>query len=146
MSVGNQSIDWNIQASQNVQPFSIAISKSSNQSKSLPYGESTTAGGSSISSYTTENVPIRGNTESYMDFLNSSKWCNIIYSYHMIYNIFLLHHILEWKAYNLQLKQIQSTIFPLAFQSTLGDKIIFKFVSDRFCRGFCILSTSGCLQ
>ena len=64
----------------------------------------------------------------------------------MIYNTFLLHDILEQKAYNLQLKQIQSTVFPLAFQSTLGDKIIFKFVSDRFCRGFCILSTSGCLQ
>ena len=30
--------------------------------------------------------------------------------------------------------------------STLDDKIIFKFVFGRFCRGFCIVSTSGCLQ
>ena len=29
--------------------------------------------GSSSSTYTKENVPTRGNTESYMDFLNSSK-------------------------------------------------------------------------
>ena len=31
----------------------------------------------------------------YMDFLNSTNWCNIIYSYHMIYNIFLLYDIIK---------------------------------------------------
>ena len=34
----------------------------------------------------------------------------------------------------------------MPFQSTLGDKIIFKFASERFRRDFCIVSTSGCLQ
>ena len=43
------------------------------------------------------------------------------------------------KTYNLQLKQIQSTVFSLPFHSTLGDKN--KFVPDCFCRGFCIVST-----
>ena len=34
----------------------------------------------------------------------------------------------------------------MPFQSTLSNKIIFKFVPDRPCRGFCIASISGCLQ
>ena len=57
--------------------------------------------GSSSSAYTMENVPTRGNTESHMDFLNSSKWSSIIYSYHRIYNKFILYDIIEYKAYNL---------------------------------------------
>ena len=31
----------------------------------------------------------------YMDFLNSTNWCNILYSYRMIYNIFLLYDIIK---------------------------------------------------
>ena len=56
----------------------------------------------------------------------------------MTYNIFLIYDIIVQEAYNLQLKQIQSTVFPLPYQSTLGDKIIFKFISDHSCRVFAL--------
>ena len=92
MSVGNKSIDPNIQPFQNVQPFQIQYSNFQNPPinqnpypmANVPYS---TAAGSSNSTNTMENVPTRGNTDSYMDFLNSSKLCNLIYSYHMICNI-----------------------------------------------------------
>ena len=78
MSVGNGSIDQNVQLFQNVQPFQIQYSNFQNHPinqnpcpmASAPYS---TAGGSSSSTYTMENVPTRGNTESYMDLLDSSK-------------------------------------------------------------------------
>ena len=151
MPVGNESIERNVQPLRNVQPFHIQGSNFQNRTinpnpyliANLPYS---IADGCSSSTWTKESVPTRGNSASYMDFLNSSKCCNIIYSYHMIYNIFLLHAIIEWKTYNLQLKYIQLTVFPLPFQSILGDKIIFEFVFDRFYTGFCIMFTSGCFQ
>ena len=78
MSVGNESIDQNIQLFQNVQPFQIQYSNFQNlpinqnpyPMANVPYS---TAGGSSSLTYTMENVPTRGNTESYMDFFNSSR-------------------------------------------------------------------------
>ena len=49
--------------------------KASNQSNPYPMANVpySTAGGSSSLTYTMENVPTRGNTESYMDFFNSSR-------------------------------------------------------------------------
>ena len=44
------------------------------------------------------------------------------------------------------LKQIQSKYFHCHSRAPFGDKIIFKYVSEGFCRGFCIVSPSGCLQ
>ena len=72
MSVGNEYID------RNTQPFQIQYSNFQNPPinqnpypmLNIPYS---TAGGSSKSTYTMEDVPTRRNTESYMDFLNSSK-------------------------------------------------------------------------
>ena len=78
MSTGNESIDRNIQPSQNVQPFQIQYSNFQNPPinqdpypmVNVPYS---TAGGSSSVTYTIENVPTRGNIKSYTGFLNSSK-------------------------------------------------------------------------
>ena len=78
MSVGNESIDRNIQPFHNVQRFQIPYSNFQNpRINQNPYPKVTvphsTTGSSSSSTYTIENVPTRGNTECYMDFLNSSK-------------------------------------------------------------------------
>ena len=63
MFVGNESIDWNVQ----LLPMA-----------NMPYSTSS-------STYTMENVPTRASTKCYIDFLNSSKWCNV----------FLLYDIME---------------------------------------------------
>ena len=91
MSV-NESIDQNTQSFQNIKLFQIQYTNFQNHPiYQNPYHvvnvTHTTTGGSSSSTYTT--TPTRGNTESYMDFPNSSK-CNEICSYHMIYKIFLI--------------------------------------------------------
>ena len=78
MSVGNESIDQNIQLFQNVQPFQIQYSNFQNPPinqnpypmANVPY---TSAGGFSSPTYIMENVSTPGNTESYMDFLNNSE-------------------------------------------------------------------------
>ena len=69
MSAGNEAIDRNIQSFQNFQPFQIQYSNFQNPPinqnpypmANIPYS---TTGGSSSSTYTMENVPTRGNTES----------------------------------------------------------------------------------
>ena len=131
ISVGNESIDRNIELFQNVQPFQIQYSNFQNP----PINQNShNMDNVSLPQVVSQTQPTQEPMCQYQVlhgyFFNSSKRCNIIYFYHMIYNIFLLYHIIELKAYNLQLKQIQSTIFSLPFQSTLGDKIIIKFITD----------------
>ena len=72
MSIGNESID------RNIQPFQIQYSNFQNPPinqnpypmANVPY---TSAGGFSSPTYVMENVSTPGNTESYMDFLNNSE-------------------------------------------------------------------------
>ena len=72
MTVGNESID------RNIQPFQIQCSNFQNSPMTQnPYPMANVPHsivvGPPSSTYTIENVPTRGNSESYMDFLNNSK-------------------------------------------------------------------------